>query len=132
MSDLGDETRENFMKRIDKKFKDNPELHEEIDGYLYRLTEIFGHEVEININIESSVENYISIFDQYNMDSDDVVLDGDGIALKDFIEILKREEEYGENTVHIDPINLKEGINKINDFLMTTIDNKVIIIPTIQ
>ena len=49
--------------------------------------------------------------------------------LKDFISML--EDEDGDLKLSFDPIYLKKGINNINNMLITTIGDKIIIVPTI-
>ena len=90
------------------------------------IEEIFDTNVEINIVANEDIDTYLDTFNEYSEDN----LEYDGMTLKEFINYLSTEEE--NLMVSIDPIYLKEGINEINNVILTTLGDKVVIVPLLK
>ena len=116
-----------YLKKIKEKLEKYPELNDEIESYMIRLSEIFEGEVDLNITYNFNVENYSKKFDEYNED-DLSKYASNTMNLEDLLNILNTEKDT-ELKLAIDPIYLNKGINDINDVLLTTYENKIIIVP---
>jgi hypothetical protein len=127
MSDYDDEL-DKFLKRIQDKMNDNPELKDEVSDMVERLSEIFESEIDLSIKFDLNVEDYREEYVKYE-DDDFQIADEDTMTVKDLENILKDEEDL---YLSIDPIYLKSGINDIKDILVTTYENKIIIVPVTE
>lgn len=115
-----------ILKEIQEKLEAHPELREEIKELVNRIEEIFETNVEINIVANEDVDGYLEVFNEYSKEN----LEYDAMTLNQLIDYLNTEE--GDLKVSIDPLYLKEGINEINNVILTTLGDKVVIVPLIK
>jgi len=134
MSDFNDEDFHKFIDRINDKLDNNPELREEIEQNVSRLSEIFETNVNIDLEYYPNAENYMDIFGEYDdEDFNGVIIQPDlesPMTLNNLKTMLNDEE--GDLYLSIDPLYIKDGINDINDMLITTVKDRIILIPTIK
>lgn len=128
MSSYDDEM-DKFLNRIKDKLDSNPELKEEVSEMVLRLTEIFEAEIDLSIKFDINAEGYREEFVKYEEEDFQIASD-DTMMVKD-LKILIDEEEQDLH-LSIDPIYLKTGINDIKDMLVTTYENKIILIPVTE
>ena len=123
-----------FLDRIKNKLENNPDLREEIEQNVSRLSEIFETDVNINLEYYPNVENYKEIFKKYNVENiEKPIIQPDlesPMTLTNFKTMLDDEEE--DLFLCIDPLYIKDGINDINDMLITTVKDRIILIPTVK
>lgn len=118
---------EDIIKRIQNKLDKNPELQDEIEKHILAIQEIFEHPIEVNLIYGDE------IFDDYDEDGElfedlENVDLSKSMTINEFIDFLSKEKE-GNLKIAIDPIYLKKGINEITNVLITTYDDKAIIVP---
>ena len=134
MDEENEEEFNKFIDRIKDKLEDNPDLNDEIEDNIARLSEIFETDVNINLEFYPNVENYKETFKKYNVDDmKKSMLEPDlesPMTLTDLKAILDDEEE--DLTLCIDPLYIKDGLNDINDMLVTTLKDRIILIPTVK
>lgn len=118
-----------YLKRIKNKFEDNPELKDEIEELVDRLTEIFESEVDLSVKFDLNVEDYKKEYIKY--EDEDLSLTGDKVMRVEDLKTIIDEEEQ-DLYLSIDPLYLKKGINDIHDLILTTYENKLIIVPIIE
>ena len=123
---MGNKDVDKKLKEIERKLTENPELKDELKELVNRIEDIFDTAIEINIVSNQSVDEYLGLFNEY----DEKDLEYNAMNLGEFIDYLKEEERHLD--VSIDPLYLKDGINEINNVILTTIDKKVIIVPMIN
>ena len=121
---MDNEELNNLLKKIEKKLENNPELREEIAFHIERMEEIFETNVEVYVVHSFGEDQYRDVFENYSDDD----LNYESMTLGVFIDILKQEDKNLK--VSIDPIYLKKGINSIEGVLLTTLNDKLIIVPT--
>lgn len=123
-----------FINRIKDKLENNPDLREEIEKNVSRLSEIFETDVNINLEYYPNVENYKEMFKKYNVeDIEKPIIQPDlesPMTLNNLKTMLDDEEE--DLYLCIDPLYIKDGINDINDMLITTVNDRIILIPTVK
>jgi hypothetical protein len=118
-----------YLKRIKNKFEDNPELKDEIEDLVYRLTEIFESEVDLSVKFDLNVEDYRKEYIKY--EDEDLELTSDKVMkVSDLKSIIDEEEQH--LYLSVDPIYLKQGINDIEDLIITTYENKLILVPVTE
>ena len=113
------------MNEIDRKLKNNPKLIEVINNHIFSIEEILETNIQVNILFFDDYNEHInemnnSLFIEeknYN----------DTITLEEFIGFFNDEEKNMK--VLFDPIYLKKGLNEIKNLLITTVDDKIIIVP---
>jgi hypothetical protein len=117
-----DDERNNHFKMIKHKLK-NKKIKDELEKYILKIQSIF--ECDINISLVFNDNEYVSgISDRETFNTEKKM------PLADLINTLNSEDK--SLYVNIDPIYLKDGINEINNILLTSIDDKLIIIPKID
>ena len=120
--DEAEEYYERKYNEMEKKLSD-PKVSDKIDGYLRKISKLVDCAVEINFIIIPHVEKYEEI-----QGSDDYEIpEFPTMKLRDFIKHLQKED--GDMDVYVDPIYLKKGVNQIIDILITTDENKMIVVP---
>lgn len=118
---------DDYMNRIKIKLDENPELSDRVAECKDELSEIFETEVDITLNFNEDVESYKEIFNGYN-ESELENVDGEPImVLGELVKMLESEDQNLK--LSFDPLHLKEGINNINNILITTYEDNVIIVP---
>ena len=113
------------MNEIDKKLKNNPKLIEVINNHIFSIEEILETNIQVNILFFDDYNEHInemnnSLFIEeknYN----------DTITLEEFLGFFYDEEKNLK--VLFDPIYLKKGLNEIKNLLITTVEDKIIIVP---
>ena len=128
MDDNYDDELDKFLTRIRDKMDENPELKEEVELIVTRLGDIFEADIDLNIRFDPNVEDYREEFIKYE-DDDFILADDDTMTVDDMITLLEDEENL---YLSIDPIYLKNGINDIKDMLITTYENKIILVPVTE
>ena len=123
---MGNKDVDKKLKEIEEKLIKNPDLRVEIKELVNRIEEIFDTAVEINIVSNQSVDEYLGLFNEYDTNE----LDYHAMSLGDFIDYISKEDKT--LNLSIDPLYLKDGINEINNVILTTIDDKVVIVPMIN
>lgn len=120
---------ERFIKKlqaINDKLEKNPDLKIEIDKCVSKIEEILENQVDFYVVDTVELEEYEDILDTY--DEDEIYShNDDALNLAEFIDLIKYEEQ--EYKISIDPIYLKEGLNDITNVLVTTYEDKMIIVP---
>ncbi len=102
---------------------DNPKKAKKIENLLKEISEIVKCNVEINFVIQPYVDDYMA-----HQGSEEFSLPNQPtMKMTDVIESLNKEN--GHFDVYVDPLYLNKGVNEIIDILITTKDNKVIIVP---
>ena len=129
-----DEAYNRFIEKIKNKLDDNPKLKREIEKNVSRLSEIFETEVNLNLSFYPNVENYKDIFKKYDkkhLENEMILPDLESpMTVNDLKIMLDDEEQY--LYLCIDPLYIKDGINEINDMLITTVNDRLILIPTVK
>lgn len=113
-----------IIGEIKDRMDANPELREKIKSHVESIEEIFGYPIEVSLVYLKGVSEYIDIFNDYDDEEIDL---SQTMTLGDFIDFIKVEDRNLDFA--IDPIHLKRGINGIVNVLVTTVDDKVIIVP---
>lgn len=126
MDDNYDDELDKFLERIRLKMEDNPELKDEVEVLVTRLGDIFEAEIDLNIKFDPNVEDYKKEFIKYE-DEEFIPANKGTMRVDDLSKLL--EDEESDLYLSIDPIYLKNGINDINDMLVTTYENKIILVP---
>ena len=133
MNEDSEEDFNKFIDRIKDKLDNNPELREEIESNVSRLSEIFETDVNINLEYYPNVENYKEIFKKYDVnDIEKPIIQPDlesPMMLSDLKTMLDDEDDL---YLCIDPLYIKDGINDINDMLITTVNDRIILVPTVK
>ena len=133
MNEDSEEDFNKFIDRIKDKLDNNPELREEIESNVSRLSEIFETDVNINLEYYPNVENYKEIFKKYDVnDIEKPIIQPDlesPMMLSDLKTMLDDEDDL---YLCIDPLYIKDGINDINDMLITTVKDRIILVPTVK
>ena len=128
MDDNYEEEMDKFLKKIKDKFDDNPELKDEVEDIVVRLNEIFESDVDLNIKFDLNVEGYKEEIIKYD-ESEFTPANEGTMTVSEMVNVLENEEDL---YLSIDPISLKNGVNDIHDVLVTSFNNKVIIVPVIE
>lgn len=127
--ELNDDELNELMKKIKDKIDNSPELKAEIQSLVNRLQDIFEANVELNISYDLDIENYSEEFLKYD-ESDILEADERSMKVDDLIEMLN--DENTDYDLSIDPLYLKKGLNNIKNMLVTTYENKLILVPIIE
>lgn len=117
---------EDYKQRIleiQRKLRE-PKMKERVDKFLLTMSKELNCEVELFFNAYPEVEDY----EEY-MDSEDFIVPREVVTMKlgDFIDHISQEDR--DFKMYIDPIYMKKGINEINDVLLTTVKDCVIVVP---
>ena len=123
---MGNKDVDKKLKEIEEKLNTNPDLRVEIKELVNRIEEIFDTAIEINIVSNQSVDEYLGLFNEYNENE----LEYNAMTLGDFIDYIAEEDRT--LNLAIDPLYLKEGLNEINNVILTTYGDKVILVPMIN
>lgn len=118
-----------FLENLKNRLDNNPDIKEKIQDHIDALEELFEADVDVNIVYNSNVNEYREIYDAYKgkiVEPDDESI----MILEDFLGMLNNEEKHLK--LSFDPLYLKEGINNVNNMLITTYDDNIIIVPTIK
>ena len=129
-----DEERNNILRKIYLRLSD-PNVKKELNGAIKKIEEIYGYPIDISLIVG---ENDPIDMDTFNEDTYDYMMrqdykellekpDDSAMTLDQLIMFLS--EEDGDLKVSIDPIYLKKGRNDVYNVLLTTFENKVIIVP---
>lgn len=129
-----EENRDIILRKIFERLS-NPEIKKELSDSIKKIEEIYGYPIDISLIIGESdpIE-----MDTFNEDSYDYMMRQDykqllekpsdnTMTLEQLILFLTQEE--GDLKVSIDPLYLKRGRNDIHNVLLTTFEDKVIIVP---
>lgn len=119
---------EEFEKMINDlidKLDKNPKIKEKINENIEEIEKLLGFNVEMSIQFSPEADEYKKIFEGY--DEDDLDFD-ESMTLNMFLDFIK--EEDGDLEVVIDPLHLKNGMNSINNLIVTTYENKLVLVPT--
>lgn len=134
-SELPEDKRDIVLKKIYERLSDKS-VKKELYDSIKKIEDIYGYPIDIALIITDTNETFG--VDTYNEDSYrygqemdyDYMLkkpqDGT-MKLSEFKQFLSEEDP--ELKICIDPIYLKQGINEIGNVLLTTYNNKVIIVP---
>jgi hypothetical protein len=134
-SELPEDKRDMVLRKIYERLSDKS-VKKELYDSIKKIEEIYGYPIDIALII-TDMDSQLGI-DTYNEDSYNYSMDmnyGDMLKkpddetmkLSEFRKFLSEEDP--DLKICIDPIYLKEGINEIGNVLLTTYDNKVIIVP---
>lgn len=116
---------EKKLKEIDKKLKNNPHLIEKINNHIFSIEEILGTNIQISVLfIDDFTDHFEEVKNTLFIENE--ILD-DTITLNEFLNFFKGED--GDSKVLFDPVYLKKGLNEIKNVLVTTLDDKLIIVP---
>ena len=134
-NELPEDNTEMILKKIYERLSDKS-VKKELYDAIEKIEKIYGYPIDITLIINDNrsdlgVNTYNE--DSYNygqqLDYDYILKkpqDGT-MKLSEFIKFLSDEDP--ELKICIDPIYLKHGINDICNVLLTTFNNKVIIVP---
>lgn len=134
-SELPEDKRDTVLKKIYERLSDKS-VKKELHTAIKKIEEIYGYPIDIALII-TDMNDPLGI-DTYNEDSYNYSMDmnydemlkkpKDGtMKLSEFSKFLIEEDP--ELKLCIDPIYLKKGMNEIGNVLLTTYNNKVIIVP---
>jgi hypothetical protein len=117
-----------LIKKINKKME-NPAIKKKVNDAISVIEQIFESEIDINIVYPLGVEDYKKVVESYDEKELLKVLPNTVISLGEFKTILDREADKNLKLT-IDPIYLtNKGINEIYDVIITTLDDKIILVP---
>lgn len=116
---------EKMMNDLMDKLDKNPKIKEKINENIEEIEKLLGFNVEMSIQFSPEADEYKKIFEGY--DEDDLDFD-ESMTLNMFLDFIK--EEDGDLEVVIDPLHLKNGMNSINNLIVTTYENKLVLVPT--
>jgi len=118
-----------LVKKINKKME-NPVLRKQVDEAISKIETIFDTQIDISLVFRVGLEEYKEIFNEYNENGqleDD--LPDNVLTLGDLKKYLDNETDNNLKLT-IDPLFLdKKGINEIYDLLITTLDDRIILVP---
>lgn len=112
------------MKEIDGKLRE-PKKSKEIDEFLLKLSKEFGCDFRLMYDFYPESEHY-----EERMKEESFIppRDAPTMTLGEFIKHIDSEDN--DFKVFIDPLYMHEGLNEINNVLMTVVENdNVIIVP---
>lgn len=118
---------DDYMDRLKIKLDKNPELSDKIEEYKDKLSKIFETDIDITLNFSENIESYRNVLNDYDEDGLLDSNDEQSMVLSEFIEMLQTEK--GNLKLSFDPLHMKKGINNINNMLITTYDDTIIIVP---
>lgn len=117
-----EEEKNKHLDKIKHKLK-NKKIKNELENHMDKIQKIF--ECPISVSLVFGGEDYSE-----NVDERDEFLSSKKMPLEDFVNFLNTEDK--SLYVNIDPIYLKDGVNEISNVLLTTLDDKLIIVPQID
>ena len=118
-----DEERNEHLAKIKHKLK-NKKIKEKLELHLKELQSIFECPISVSL-IFGGNDEYNEYFDER-----DEYLSPKKMSLSELVTFLNTEDQ--SLNVYIDPIYLKNGINEISNVLLTTLDDRIIIVPQID
>jgi len=118
-----------MVERIQKKMED-PDVKKEVDDAVAKIEAIFGTQIDLSIVYRAGLEEYKETFDFYNESGYlDEPLPENVMTLGEFKGHLNNESDNNLKLT-IDPLYLdKKGINEIYDLIITTLDDRIILVP---
>lgn len=117
-----EEERNEHLEMIKHKLK-NATIKDKLEKHMDEIQKIF--ECPISVSLVFGGDNYTG-----QVDERDEFLTSKKMPLSDFVSFLTDEDQ--SLYVTIDPLYLKDGINELSNVLVTTVDDKVIIVPKID
>ncbi len=112
------------FEEVNKKLN-NPKISKKVDDYLKKISALVDCNVELNFSISPHGEDYSEI-----QDSEDYIIPEETtMTLIEFIDHIVGKETDNDLKIYIDPIYLKKGVNEIVDLLITTLDDRIILVP---
>jgi len=134
-SELPEEKRDNILRKIYERLSDR-NVKNELNIAIKKIEEIYGYPIDITLIVKDSNESFG--IDTYNEDSYDYMMDMNHedmlkkpeettMKLSEFIKYISEEDKNLK--VGIDPIYLEKGVNEIGNVLLTTFNDKIIIVP---
>jgi len=134
-NELPEDKRNMVLKKIYERLSDKS-VKKELHDSIKKIEEIYGYPIDIAL-IVADLDDPLGV-DTFNEDSYNYSMDMnyDEMLKKPSDETMKLSElkkflseEDPDLKICIDPIYLKQGINEIRNVLLTTYDDKVIIVP---
>lgn len=113
-----------IIKEIEDKLEKNPELKDEIQKNVENIEKILGYQIDVSVVYMQGLDEYDEIMQKTNIDLD---IDEEPMRLQDFIDFIGEEDR--ELKVIIDPLYMKNGLNKISNVITTTLDDYIVIVP---
>jgi len=110
-------------EEVSKKLAD-PVISNKIDNYITKISKLVNCDVELNFTFLPHMEDYA----EKQESGEYVVPDAPTMKLQEVKNHLNKEDD-GNLNVYIDPIYLTDGVNEICDILITTDENRMIIVP---
>lgn len=117
-----EDERNNHFKMIKHKLKNKP-IKDELEKHISAIQKIFECPISISLVFDSDSKYTSEVTERE-------IFGNKEMCLGDFMDFLDSEDK--SLYVSIDPIYLKNGINDIKNILLTSIDNKLIIVPQIK
>lgn len=118
-----------FLEKLKNRLDNDPDLKDKIQDHIDALEDLFEADIDVSIIYNSDVNEYREIYDAYKEELVEPDVEST-MTLGDFLEMLNKEEM--DLKLSFDPLYLKKGINNINNMLITTYDDNIIIVPTIK
>lgn len=117
---------EEYRKRLEEVYSriTDKKISKKIDTYLRKISELTDCNVELNFSIIPELDKYQEIRDEDTYH----IPEAPTMKLGTFVDHLNKEAD-GELGIYIDPIYLKSGVNEIIDIIITTVDEKMILVP---
>lgn len=113
-----------ILDEIDEMLENNPEKRAQMEAAVQKIEDILGYPVDISVIMYDELLDYEEGLGNMEIELNDI---NDGITLGEFINYIKSERQ--EYKIVFDPLYLEKGLNTIENVLVTTIDDKVIIVP---
>jgi len=117
-----EDERNKHFQMIKHKLKSKP-IKDKLEKHISAIQKIFECPISISLVFDND--------DKYTSEvTDREVFGKKRMELSHFIDFLNSEDK--SLYVNIDPIYLKDGINEIENILLTSIEDKLIIVPQIK
>lgn len=119
-----------IIERIKEKMED-PKLRKKVDDAIDTIEDVFETPIDVSIQFMVGVEEYKEILENYEEEEMPSEFSDEIMTLNDLKSLIEEESDFSYKLC-IDPIYLKGGINKINNMLVTTYNDSIILVPTIE
>ena len=121
-----DKKYEELVAAIDEKMAD-PLLKKKVEDAVATIEEIFEAQIDISLVYSIGLEEYKEVYEKYEEGELSKEPEKEVMNVKEFISCLEREPE--DYKIVMDGIYLEKGLNEINNLYITTLDNKIIVVP---
>lgn len=122
----GDNHFDDEIRRIENLLSTNKEVKRKLEGYIEKIQKLVDCDIDITFIPDDPFEkDYMDNLTGYEMDED--FEEQETLTLEKFLTFFSDEEKSMK--LSIDPIYLHEKLNNIEDVIITTLDDRIILVP---